>query len=141
MQTISLETLVTSAHPNELFRFVNLRNPIAAQVAQEKALFFSYRWDWATDNPDRFLHTLQNIRANGQPWTDLQAAATDFAATPNYISGLWQLDSNVNKLRNICRFLDKKPRPDEFCKRFFYAIIGLASGANRRRVLSGQHHA
>ncbi|MEY4926089.1 MAG: hypothetical protein RI894_525 [Bacteroidota bacterium] len=128
MQTISLETLVTSAHPNELFRFVNLRNPIAAQVAQEKALFFSYRWDWATDNPDRFLHTLQNIRANGQPWTDLQAAATDFAATPNYISGLWQLDSNVNKLRNICRFLDKNRDRTSFASDFSTQLSDLLQG-------------
>jgi hypothetical protein len=102
MKTFDIQTLTTSAHPNELFRFVHFRNPILPIEAQEQALFFTYQWAWAVDNTDQFLHTLQAIRNNWGSWADLLAATSTYKATQHYIhNGNWFWDNTYRNNKDV----------------------------------------
>ena len=130
MTQFTLSTLVTAQHPNELFKFMHVRNPITPPELQEQALFFTYNWSWASDNPSRFLHTLQTMRNNWVPWSDLVIAAEAFknnSSTPLYIGSEWALSQvqNAKFLTGVVRYVDKNLNKEGLKSAFVAALPNL----------------
>ena len=144
MSQLTLSTLVTAQHPNELFKFMHVRNPITPPELQEQALFFTYNWSWASDNTNRFLHTLQTMRNNWASWADLVAAANTFknSGNPLYISSEWSLSvlPNAKFLTAVARFMDKNTNAEHLSAAFAAALPNLLPGQITSYLADPQTH-